>query len=235
MIDREYIIKEIINHTGINGDININNSVASRVEHTLLNPEATKEDIKILCDEAKFYGFYGVCIQPYWVKFAHTLLRNTNVKLVTVCGFPDGTQRSEVKTQEARLAVLDGADEVDMVMNIGAFKSKDYDNVVQDIKMVKNAIRPLIKLKVIIETPLLSEEEIVKAALLVEESGANFVKTGTGRNGPVKVRDVELIKKAVKIPIKAAGGIREKELALQLIRAGAERIGTSSGPKVAGE
>ena len=152
-----------------------------------------------------------------------------------MCGFPDGVHRSEVKTQEARLAVLDGADEVDMVMNIGAFKSKDYDNVVQDIKMVKNAIRPLIKLKVIIETPLLSEEEIVKAALLVEESGANFVKTGTGRNGPVKVRDVELIKKAVKIPIKAAGGIREKELALQLIRAGAERIGTSSGPKVAGE
>lgn len=204
--------------------------ISQRIEHTLLKMEAKKEDIKRLCEEALEYKFYGICVHPYWVNFAKEIIKN-EIKLITVCGFPDGLNLTETKINEARLSIDEGADEIDMVINLGAFKTGYFDYVKREIIRIKEAVGNKI-LKVIIETPLLNSEEIRIASKIVEESGADFLKTGTGRNGPVKKEDIEIIKNSSTLPIKAAGGIKTMDFAFELISIGVSRIGTSSGVEI---
>lgn len=207
------------------------------IEHTLLKQDAKKSDFEKLFKEAMDYNFLGVCINPAYVKMAKDALKNSEVKVVTVVGFPLGANRSDVKAFETSRAVEDGADEIDMVINVSAIKNKDYDFVVNDIKTVKEACkdRPL---KVILETDLLEKDEIKKACELCVEAKADFVKTSTGfvKNGVgAKAEDVKLMYETVSsygLKVKASGGIRDKEAALKMIEAGAERLGTSSGVKI---
>ena len=215
-------------------------NLAKYIEHTLLKQDASKEDFIKLFDEAKENGFLGVCVPPFWVKFAKEYLKKTDVKIVTVIGFPLGANLSEVKAFEAQKAIRDGADEIDMVLNVSALKSKEWDAVLEDIEAVKKACA-LTPLKVILETDLLSKDEIEKACLLCIEGKADFVKTSTGfvKNGVgAKAEDVALMAKIVKpykMGVKASGGIKTKEKALALIEAGADRLGTSSGVELVKE
>lgn len=208
-------------------------SIAKYLEHTLLKPEATVTDIMKLCAEAKEYNLGGVCVNTCYAGLARHLLTGTDVKIVTVVGFPLGADRSEVKALATKLAVdEDHVDEVDMVMNMSAFKSGNYDGVVEDIATVVEAAKPY-AVKVIIETCLLSDEEKVKACELVAKGGAAFVKTSTGfSKGGATLHDVEILAREAKrygIGVKAAGGIRDYETAKAMIAAGADRIGTSAG------
>ena len=208
-------------------------SIAKYLEHTLLKPEATVTDIMKLCAEAKEYNLGGVCVNACYAGLARHLLVGTDVKIVTVVGFPLGTDRSEVKALATKLAVdEDHVDEVDMVMNLSAFKSGNYDGVVEDIAAVVEAAKPY-AVKVIIETCLLTDEEKAKACELVAKGGAAFVKTSTGfSKGGATVHDVEILAREAKrygIGVKAAGGIRDYETAKAMIAAGADRIGTSAG------
>lgn len=204
------------------------------IEHTLLKQDAAKQDFEKLLQEAKEYDFKGVCVNPFNVASAKKYLKDTDVKVVTVVGFPLGANVSEVKAFEAQRAVQDGADEIDMVINVSKLKDKDYDYIKQDIETVKAACEGKI-LKVILETDLLTKEEIKKACELCVEAKADFVKTSTGfvKNGVgAKVEDVTLMAETVKpygLGVKASGGIRDKEKAIALIEAGADRLGTSSG------
>ncbi|WP_297510731.1 deoxyribose-phosphate aldolase [Thermococcus sp.] len=212
--------------------------IAKYIDHTNLKPYATKDDIIRLCDEAIKYGFYAVCVNPYRVKLAKEYLheRKADVKVASVIGFPLGATPTEVKVFEAKKALEDGADELDMVINIGALKDGDYDYVEKDIEeVVKVAHEKGAKVKVIIETCYLTEEEKVKACELAKEAGADFVKTSTGfGTGGATVEDVRLMRKVVgpDMGVKAAGGIRTYEQALAMIKAGANRIGTSSGVRI---
>lgn len=207
------------------------------IEHTLLKQDAKSEDFTKLFNEAKENNFFGVCINPEYVKLAKANLKDSGVKVVTVIGFPLGANRSDVKAYEALKAVEDGADEIDMVINVTAIKNKDYDYVLNDIKAVKTACnnKPL---KVILETDLLDKEEIKQACEICIKGKADFVKTSTGfvKNGVgAKVEDVELMYKTVSpygLKVKASGGIRDKESAIKMIKAGAERLGTSSGVNI---
>ncbi len=207
------------------------------IEHTLLKQDAKKEDFIKLFDEAKKYNFLGVCINPEYVKLAKTYLKDTDVKVVTVIGFPLGANKTSVKAFETQEAVKDGADEIDMVINVTAVKNKDYDFVLSDIEAVKSACngKPL---KVILETDLLEKDEIKTACELCIKAKADFVKTSTGfvKNGVgAKAEDVELMYKTVSpygLKVKASGGIRDKEAAINMLNAGAERLGTSSGVKI---
>lgn len=209
-------------------------NLEQHIEHTLLKQDAKKEELEKLFEEAKKYRFKGVCVNPCNVKFAKESLKDTEVNIVTVIGFPLGANVSEVKAFETKLAIQDGADEIDMVINVSALKNGDYDLVKDDVKKVKAACgtHPL---KVILETDLLEKDEIKKACELCVEAKADFVKTSTGfvKNGVgAKVEDVELMYKTVSpygLKVKASGGIRDKEKALQMLNAGAERLGTSSG------
>lgn len=207
------------------------------IEHTLLKQDAKHEDFKKLFEEAKQYNFLGVCINPLYVKSAKEYLRDTSVKIVTVVGFPLGANRSDVKAFETSKAVEDGADEIDMVINVSKLKDKDYKFVVNDIKAVKSACKDK-PLKVILETDLLTKEEIKKACELCIEAKADFVKTSTGfvKNGiGAQAEDVKLMYETVSpygLKVKASGGIRDKETALKMLEAGAERLGTSSGVKI---
>jgi deoxyribose-phosphate aldolase len=208
-------------------------SIAKYLEHTLLKPEATVTDIMKLCAEAKEYNLGGVCVNTCYAGLARHLLTGTDVKIVTVVGFPLGADRSEVKALATKLAVdEDHVDEVDMVMNMSAFKSGNYDGVVEDIAAVVEAAKPY-AVKVIIETCLLTDEEKVKACELVAKGGAAFVKTSTGfSKGGATTHDVEILAREAKrygIGVKAAGGIRDYETAKAMIAAGADRIGTSAG------
>ena len=208
-------------------------SVAKYLEHTLLKPEATVTDIMKLCAEAKEYNLGGVCVNTCYAGLARHLLTGTDVKVVTVVGFPLGADRSEVKALATKLAVdEDHVDEVDMVMNMSAFKSGNYDGVVEDIAAVVEAAKPY-AVKGIIETCLLTDEEKVKACELVAKGGATFVKTSTGfSKGGATLHDVEILAREAKrygIGVKAAGGIRDYETAKAMIAAGADRIGTSAG------
>ena len=204
------------------------------IEHTLLKQDAAKQDFEKLLQEAKEYDFKGVCVNPFNVTSAKKYLKDTDAKVVTVVGFPLGASVSEVKAFEAQRAVQDGADEIDMVINVSKLKDKDYDYIKQDIETVKAACEGKI-LKVILETDLLTKEEIKKACELCVEAKADFVKTSTGfvKNGiGAKVEDVKLMAETVKpygLGVKASGGIRDKEKAIALIEAGADRLGTSSG------
>ena len=207
------------------------------IEHTLLKQDAKLEDFIKLFNEAKEHKFLGVCINPAYVKFAKENLKNSNVKIVTVIGFPLGANRSDVEAFETAKAVEDGADEIDMVINVTAIKNKDYNFVVSDIKTVKAACQDK-PLKVILETDLLEKDEIKKACELCVEAKADFVKTSTGfvKGGVgAKAEDVKLMYETVSphgLKVKASGGIRDKETAIKMIEAGAERLGTSSGVKI---
>ncbi len=209
-------------------------NIEQHIEHTLLKQDATKEELKKLFEEAKKYNFKGVCVNPCNVKFAKEELKNSDVKIVTVVGFPLGANVSDVKAFETKLAIQDGADEIDMVINVSALKDCDYELVKSDIKKVKAACGTH-TLKVILETDLLTKEEIKKACEICVEANADFVKTSTGfvKNGiGAKAEDVELMYKTVAphgLKVKASGGIRDKEKAIQMLQAGAERLGTSSG------
>ena len=207
------------------------------IEHTLLKQDATKEDFLKLFAEAKEHNFLGVCINPAYVKFAKNHLKGTGIKVVTVVGFPLGANLPSVKAYEAACAVEDGADEIDMVINVSALKDKNYEYVINDIQTVKESCGFSL-LKVILETDLLEKAEIKKACELCIEAGADFVKTSTGfvKNGVgAKVEDVKLMYETVSphgLKVKASGGIRDKESAIKLIEAGASRLGTSSGVKI---
>lgn len=210
-------------------------SIAQMIDHSLLKPDATKEEIRNLCEEGKKYGFVSVCVNPVWVSFCSDLLKGSKVRICTVSGFPLGANKPEIKTKEAETATKEGADEIDMVANIGALKSGDFKLVEEDIKAVRGAIGKEKILKVIIETAVLTNEEKIKVTQIIMACGADFVKTSTGFGYPgATVEDVKLLKKVVgdKIRIKASGGIRDYETALKLIEAGASRIGTSSGVKI---
>ena len=210
------------------------------IEHTLLKQDATKEDFEKLYQEAIDNQFLGVCINPLYVADAKTKLSGTDIKIVTVVGFPLGANRSDIKAFETSKAVQDGADEIDMVINVSALKNKDYDFVQRDIETVKKACldKPL---KVILETDLLTQEEIKTACEICIKANADFVKTSTGfvKGGVgAKVEDVELMYKTVSpcgLKVKASGGIRDKEAAIKMLNAGAERLGTSSGVKIVSE
>lgn len=210
--------------------------IARYIDHTNLKPYATKEDIIKLCEEAKEHNFYAVCVNPYRVKLAKEQLKETDIKVASVIGFPLGATPTEVKVFEAKKALEDGADELDMVINIGALKDKDYEYVKKDIaEVVKVAHEKGAIVKVIIETCYLTDEEKEIACKLAMEAGADFVKTSTGfGSGGATVEDVRLMKKVVgdKLGVKAAGGIRTYEKAIAMIEAGANRIGTSSGVKI---
>lgn len=209
--------------------------IAKYIEHTLLKPDATAEDIIRLCQEAQEYGFATVCVNPVYVDLAAHLLTHTEVKVCTVIGFPLGATLTEVKVLETKEALIRKAKEVDMVMNIGAAKSGHWEAVVEEIKQVAAAAEGA-TLKVIIETALLTDEEKRQACQAVLDGGAQFVKTSTGFGpGGATEADVTLIKEMVgdKAGIKAAGGIRSREQAEKLIAAGATRIGTSVGPQLA--
>ena len=207
------------------------------IEHTLLKQDAKLEDFIKLFNEAKAHKFLGVCINPAYVKLAKENLKDNDVKVVTVIGFPLGANRSDVKAFEASKAGEDGADEIDMVINVTAIKNKDYDFVVNDIKAVKAACKDK-PLKVILETDLLEKDEIKKACELCVEAKADLVKTSTGfvKGGVgAKAEDVKLMYETVSpygLKVKASGGIRDKETAIKMIEAGAERLGTSSGVKI---
>ena len=211
--------------------------VLRRIDHTQLKPMASKSDIVKLCDEAKKYGFYAVCVNPYYVPLASKLLSGTDIKISSVVGFPLGATFTEIKAAEAERSIRLGASEIDMVMNISAFKSGDLEYVKGDIREVKERIGDAI-LKVIIECCYLTDDEKILAAKICEEEGADYVKTSTGFGpGGAKLEDVRLLRKTLspKVKIKAAGGIRTFEQAVKFIEAGADRIGTSSGVKIAEE
>ena len=201
------------------------------IDHTLLKPDASQEQIATLIEEAKKYDFASVCVNPTWVNFATQALKATDVKVCTVIGFPLGANTPELKAFETSDAIQNGANEIDMVINIGALKSRNFDLVERDIRAVVEAAKGTL-VKVIIETCLLTDDEKVKACQIAQKAGADFVKTSTGfSTGGATVADVALMRKTVgpDMGVKASGGARSYEDALAFIKAGATRIGASSG------
>ena len=214
--------------------------MAKMIDHTYLKPTGRVEDIKKLCEEAREYEFASVCIHPIFVPFAAKQLKESSVKITTVIGFPLGANTTETKAFETRNAIKNGAQEMDMVMNLSAFKSRAYDLVRSDIKSVVDSTNTAgvtsdIIVKVIIETCYLDDDEIVKACELARDAGADFVKTSTGfGTGNATTEDVSLMRKTVgrDLGVKASGGIRNFSDALDMLDAGANRIGTSSGVEI---
>ena len=199
------------------------------IDHTLLKPDAKKDEITKLCNEAKEHHFASVCVNPTYVPLASRLLKDSGVKVCTVIGFPLGANLLATKISETKHALVEGADEIDMVINIGRLKDKDNDYVEKEIKEIKHVCKKH-TLKVIIETCLLTEEEKVRACTLSKNAGADFVKTSTGfSTGGATVEDVKLMRKTVgkEMGVKASGGVKTKKDALDMIEAGATRIGTS--------
>lgn len=211
-------------------------ALARMIDHTLLKPDATQQEIAQLCFEARKYEFASVCVNPTWVSLCAQLLQGSRVKVCTVIGFPLGATSSETKAFETETAIRQGATEIDMVINIGALKARDLETVAKDIRCVVNAAHSHhIIVKVIIETALLTDEEKTIASLLSKEAGADFVKTSTGfAGGGATVHDVALMRKAVgpEMGVKASGGVRTFEDAESMIKAGATRIGASAGVKI---
>jgi deoxyribose-phosphate aldolase len=212
-------------------------AVAAIIDHTSLRPEATGHDIVRLCEEAKEFGFGTVMVNAGHVKHASSILRGSNVKVGAVAGFPLGATLTSVKCFESSEALKRGALEIDMVMNIGALKSGDWDLVLSDIEAVTEVVHAeSALLKIILETGLLTEGEKRAACALSEKAGADFVKTSTGFLGGVAtLEDVALMRRTVKIGVKASGGIRTASDARAMIAAGADRLGTSSGVKIVSE
>jgi len=210
------------------------NSLSSLIDHTNLRPDALHSDIEILCKEAIQYKFASVCINPVYVSYAKSILKDENPKVCSVVGFPLGADSEEMKYAEARFLIFQGVDEIDMVMNTAFLKERKTDLVKNEIKKVVEAADGNC-VKVIIETSLLNQDEKALACNIVMESGAAFVKTSTGFSSPgATLEDVRLIKKVVgdRVGIKASGGIKTKNEALKLIEAGATRIGTSRGVEI---
>lgn len=204
---------------------------AKLIDNTNLHADATKADIEKLCNEAKELDTASVCVNPDYIELSAKLLKGTDVKVCTVIGFPLGSMTTEAKVFEAKDAVNKGADEVDMVINVSKIKDQEYDYVLNEIREIKNAIKEH-TLKVILETCLLTKEEIVKACELSKEAGADFVKTSTGfSTAGAKVEDVQLMRKTVgsEMGVKASGGIRTPEDLKNMVEAGANRIGASHG------
>jgi len=206
------------------------------IDHTLLRPDATARDIEALCSEALCLGVATVCVQPIWVPAAARALEHSPVKVCTVVGFPHGANRPEVKAYETQLAVAQGAREIDMVIPVGAFKGGDTRSVAEHIRAVVRAARAGILVKVILETAFLSREEKITACTIARAEGAHFVKTSTGF-GPsgATLPDVRLMREVVgpAMGVKAAGGIRDRETAVAMIEAGADRIGASASVRIA--
>ena len=214
----------------------MNNNIANMIDHTILKAVATKEDVKKLCNEAKEYNFFSVCINPANIEFAKKELEGSSVKVCTVIGFPLGANTSEVKAFETKDAIKKGADEVDMVINIGALKDKDYDYVLNDIKAVVDAANKEALVKVIIETCYLTDDEKKIACELSVKAGADFVKTSTGfGTGGSTPEDIKLMREVVgpNIGVKASGGVRNQEDAKAVIKAGCSRIGASASVAIA--
>ncbi len=201
------------------------------IDHTLLKPDATSEQIKKLCQEARDHQFFSVCVNPYYVSLSAHLLKGSQSVVCTVIGFPLGANCTETKVFETKKAILDGAMEIDMVINIGALKNKEWSFVEDDIRAVVHAAGEKI-VKVIFETCLLSEQEKIKACEIASKSGARFVKTSTGfSTSGASLADIVLMKKHIpsNMEVKASGGVRDIKTARELISAGATRLGTSSG------
>lgn len=199
-------------------------------DHTILKADATRADVERVCREAAQYGFMSVCVNSFYTAFVAERLKGSGVKVCTVIGFPLGQMSTRAKAAETGIAVEDGADEIDMVINVGALKDRDYETVLTDIRQVKEACGGAL-LKVIIETCLLTEEEKVKACELAVEAGADFVKTSTGfSTGGAVCEDVALMRRIVgeSVGVKASGGIRDTQTAERMVEAGASRLGTSA-------
>ena len=206
-------------------------NLAKYIDHTLLAQNATKEQIKKLCEEAREHEFCSVCVNSSYVSLAKEFLDGSSVKVCSVVGFPLGAMSNDAKAYEAKKAIEDGAEEIDMVINVGFLKSNDFKSIEEDIKNLRVTCKGLI-LKVILETALLEEEEIIKVCQIAKEVGADFVKTSTGfSTRGASLEDVKIMKEAAgdSVNIKASGGIRSYESAMQMINAGASRLGTSSG------
>lgn len=211
--------------------------IAARIDHTLLRSDSTEKDIVKLCHEAVKHGFASVCVNPTYLCTAARLLHGTTILPTTVVGFPLGGAITEIKLQEILVAKAHGAREVDVVMNIGRAKSSDWDTVRRDIEaMVQTAQGCGLKIKVIIETSMLNEDEKQKAAEIIRAAGADYIKTSTGFFGGATVEDVRKLKQwgGPELKVKASGGIKTQEFTLELITAGADRIGTSSGVEILG-
>lgn len=206
--------------------------INSIIDHTNLKTDVTEKDIVKLCEEAVRYNLRGVCVNPIWVPLVFSHLEEEAVKIIAVCDFPLGSSFSVVRQKEAEMIMENGAEELDLVMQIPFLKSKKYKEIEDDIKKIVKIVHPEGKLKVIIEAPVLSSADILLATAIAESAGADFIKSGTGANGPVTVDQIKQIKSATALPIKAAGGIRSIETALKLIRAGAAILGSSSGGKI---
>ena len=210
--------------------------IASMIDHTLLKPEATQKEIEQLCEEAIKHNFASVCINPSYVSFCFDKIKSSSVRVCTVIGFPLGATTTQTKVTEAEEAVKNGCEELDMVINVGKLKDKDYNFIFNDVKSVADlAKKYMCKLKVILETCLLTDEEKVAACLISKEAGADFVKTSTGfsKEGAT-VHDVALMKYIVgdNLGVKASGGIRTYDDAVNMINAGASRLGASAGVKI---
>lgn len=210
--------------------------IAQMIDHTLLKPAATREQIAVLCEQAQEYGFAAVCVNPAYVPLCHSILKGTGVQVACVAGFPLGATLPEVKVYEAQHAIAAGATEVDMVIHIGALRDQAYERVLEDVAGVVQACHATgAVLKVIIEAALLTDEEKIAACYLSQIAGADYCKTSTGFGpGGAQVRDVALMRQTIgpKMGLKAAGGIRNYQDALAMIAAGATRIGASAGIQI---
>ncbi|KKS24027.1 MAG: deoxyribose-phosphate aldolase [Candidatus Yanofskybacteria bacterium RIFCSPHIGHO2_01_FULL_41_27] len=212
-------------------------NIARYIDHTLLKPDATEKQIIALCEEAKEYGFYSVCVNPIWVSVCRKFLLDLPIKVCSVVGFPLGANLSLIKATETIWAIRDGADEIDMVPNIGELISGGFYSCQRDIEQVRRIVSKAV-LKVIIETCLLTDEEKVKACRIAELAGADFVKTSTGfSSGGATVEDVRLMRKTVgnRLGVKAAGGIKTYKMAKAMIEAGANRLGCSNSVAIVRE
>ncbi len=213
----------------------IHDDLARQIDHTLLKPEATEKEVVKLCEEAVQYGFASVCVNPCWVRLCRDLLQSSGVLTCTVIGFPLGATSCESKVFETQKAIEHGADEIDMVVNVGKLKSKDYDYVERDIRAVVETAGSQAIVKVILETCLLTDDEKIISSLMSKRAGAAFVKTSTGFNkGGATLGDVALMRKVVgsELGVKASGGVRDLEGAREMVNAGASRIGASAGIKI---
>ncbi|WP_160692478.1 deoxyribose-phosphate aldolase [Clostridium sp. C2-6-12] len=213
-------------------------NIAKFIDHTILKPEATAEDVKKLCKEAREYNFASVCVNGCYAKLVSTELAGTDVKTCVVVGFPLGAMTKEAKAFETTQAIENGATEIDMVINVGALKEKNYELLKEDIEAVVNAAKGKALVKVIIETCLLTDEEKIKACEISKEAKADFVKTSTGfsTSGATK-EDIALMRKTVgpEIGVKASGGVRDFKTAMDMINAGASRIGASASISIVSE
>lgn len=210
-------------------------ALAGFIDHTVLKPDAPRADIERLCEEARDNSFASVCVQPWWVPLCADLLAGTSVKVCTVIGFPHGMNKPETKSFEARRAIADGATELDMVVNIGALKSKDLGTVERDIRAVVEGAQSRAAVKVILETAYLTDEEKAEGCALAKAAGADYVKTSTGFGpGGATVEDVALMRRVVgeDMGVKAAGGIRDADIARRMIEAGATRLGASASLEI---